>query len=148
MHEGICGAHKSDSKMRWLIHRYRYYWPTISAYCLADAKGYEACQVHGPLEKVTAKKLHVIVKPWWFRGWAIDLFVMIHPPSSKRHTFIIVGINYFTKCVEAQPLVNVTQADVIGFIKTQIIYWFGVPETITMDQGTMFMGEKIKAFPQ
>ena len=27
VHEGICGAHQSGVKMRWLIHRYVYFWP-------------------------------------------------------------------------------------------------------------------------
>ena len=54
----------------------------------------------------------------------MDLIGKIHPPPSKHHTFIIVATNYFTKFVEAQPLVNMTQADVIWFIKTQIIYQF------------------------
>ena len=78
----------------------------------------------------------------------MDLIGKIHPPSSKRNTFIILSTDYFTKQVEAQPVVNVTQAYVIRFIKTQIIYLFGIPEIITRDQCTMFTGEKIKAFAQ
>ena len=78
----------------------------------------------------------------------MDLIDKIHLPSSKRHVFIIVATDYFTKWVEPQPLVNVTQAVVIKFIKTQIIYQFGVPETITTDQDTMFTGKKMKVFAQ
>ena len=92
------------------------------------------------------KELHAIVKPWPFKGWAMDLIGKIHPPSSKRHTFIIVATNYFNKWVEAHPLVNVTQTNVIRFIKTQIIHYFRVPETITTDQDSMFIVKKIKAF--
>jgi hypothetical protein len=29
VHEGICGAHQSGVKMRWLIHRYGYFWPSV-----------------------------------------------------------------------------------------------------------------------
>ena len=68
VHEGICGAHKLGPKMIWLIHRYRYYWPTILADCIAYAKECEACQVHGPLQKVPIKEFHAIVKPWPFKG--------------------------------------------------------------------------------
>ena len=73
------------------------------------------------------------MKPWPFRGWAMDLISKIHPPPSKCHTFIVVATEYSTKWIKAQPLVNVTQVDTIRFIKTQIIYQFGVPETITTD---------------
>ena len=31
LHKGICGAHELSPKMKWLIHRYGYYWPTIAA---------------------------------------------------------------------------------------------------------------------
>ena len=56
--------------------------------------------------------------------------------------FIIVATDYFTKLVKAQPLVNMTRADVIRFIKTQIIYRFRVPETITMDRALCSLGKK------
>ncbi|CAL9012182.1 unnamed protein product [Prunus brigantina] len=28
-HEGICGTHQSGIKMRWLVRRHDYYWPSI-----------------------------------------------------------------------------------------------------------------------
>lgn len=56
-------------------------------------------------------------------------------------------IDYFTKWVEAQPMVNVTHDGVIKIIQQKIIYRFGIPKTIT-DQGTMFTGEKVVAIAQ
>ena len=29
IHEGVCGAHQSAFKMKWMIRRNGYYWPTI-----------------------------------------------------------------------------------------------------------------------
>jgi len=29
VHEGVCGAHQSAFKMKWMIRRNGYYWPTI-----------------------------------------------------------------------------------------------------------------------
>ena len=63
VHEGICGAHKLGLKMRWIIHRYGYYWPTIATDCISFARECEACQMHGPLQRVPAKELYGIVKP-------------------------------------------------------------------------------------
>ena len=48
--------------------------------------------------------------------------------------------------MEAQPMINVSQADVQRFIERQIIHRFDILETITAGQGTMFMGDKVKAF--
>ncbi|WJZ97231.1 hypothetical protein VitviT2T_015852 [Vitis vinifera] len=93
-----------------------------------------------------AAYLHPLVKPWPFRGWAVDLIGKIYPPSSKQHTFILVAIDYFTKWAEAIPLKNVNQEVVIKVLKENIILWFGIPQTITADQGSVFTGDQVKEF--
>ena len=90
--------------------------------------------------------MHAVVKPWPLRGWAMDAISKIHPASSKRHSFILVATNYFTKWVEVEPLVSVTQEAIIKFTKQNIIYRFGIPESITIDQRTMFTGDKVSLF--
>ena len=86
--------------------------------------------------------LYSIVKPWPFKGWVMDLIQKIYPTSAKGHNFILVATDYFTKWVEAVPLKKVEQKDVIKFIKDEIIHRFGIPQSITTDQGTMFIGNE------
>ncbi|XP_024164584.1 uncharacterized protein LOC112171668 [Rosa chinensis] len=50
VHTGICGAHQAGPKMRWLLRRHGYYWPSILKDCIAFAKGCEDCQAHGPVQ--------------------------------------------------------------------------------------------------
>ena len=50
--ESACGAHKFGYNMKWLIYRYGCYWPTVTIDWFASAKGYEACQLHGPIQRV------------------------------------------------------------------------------------------------
>ncbi|XP_058208221.1 uncharacterized protein LOC131321234 [Rhododendron vialii] len=109
VHEGICGAHQSGIKMRWLIRRYGHYWPTILEDCIRFSKGCQPCQAHGPIQRVPAADYHVVVKPWPFRGWALDVIGKIYPPSSGNHTYILVATNYFTKWAEVVPLKSVDQ---------------------------------------
>ena len=71
---------------------------------------------------------------------AMDVIDNIYPTSSKRHNFILVATNYFTKWVEAEPLINVTQELMIRFIRHNMVYRFGIPELIMTDQGTMLNG--------
>ncbi|CAL9025673.1 unnamed protein product [Prunus brigantina] len=49
-HKGICGAHQSGVKMRWLVPRHGYYWPTILKNCIEYARGCIKCQIYGPIK--------------------------------------------------------------------------------------------------
>ena len=89
--------------------------------------------------------MNPIIKPWPFRTWGIDLIGQIYPPSSKNHKFILVATDYFTKWVEAIPLKTVMSREMIEFVKEHIIYQFGT-QTITTDQGSMFISEEFGEF--
>ncbi|KAI5340419.1 hypothetical protein L3X38_019693 [Prunus dulcis] len=83
--------------------------------------------------------MNPVVKPWPFRGWAMDLIGKIYPASSQQHCFIIVATDYFTKWVEAKPIKTTTSQEIITFIEEQIIQRFGIPESITTDRGSSFI---------
>lgn len=72
------------------------------------AKRCEECQRFGPLSKIPIEEPHSIIKPWPFRGWAMDLICKINPSSSKCHSFVIVVTDYFTKWVKAQLIVSLS----------------------------------------
>jgi hypothetical protein len=146
VHEGICGAHQSRIKMKWLIHRYGYYWPKILKDCIEYAHECEACKKHGPLPRLPAAELSLIIKPWPFRGWAMDLIRKVRPTSRKKNCFVIVATDYFTKWVEAKDYKDVTEYDVIKFIKETIVHRFGLPQSITVDNGMAFNGLRVMAF--
>ncbi|KAK2362505.1 hypothetical protein QL285_087565 [Trifolium repens] len=146
VHSGSYGVHQAGHKMKWLLFRRGLYWPSMLKDCIEFAKGCQECQRHAGIQHVPASELHSVVKPWPFRGWALDLIGEIRPASSKNQRFILVGIDYFTKWIEVVALPKVDQEVVISFIQNHIIYRFGLPETITTDQGTVFVGQKMQSF--
>lgn len=81
-----------------------------------------------------------------FWGWALHVIGDIRPTSSKQQKFILVGINYFTKWIEAIPLASVYQEIMIEFILKHIIYRFGIRETITTYHRSVFTGWKMQEF--
>jgi hypothetical protein len=139
VHDGICGAHQSAYRMKWVIRQAGCFWPTMLEDCFEYYKGCQDCQRFGNIQRVPALALNPIIKPWLFRGWGIDLICQINPPSSKGHKFVLLATDYFTKWVKAIPLKKVTSEDMVDFVKEHIIYRFGIPQTITTDQGTQFV---------
>jgi len=83
VHEGICGAHQSAYKMKWIIHRAGYFWPTMLEDCFEYYKGCQDCQCFGNVQRSPTSAMNPIIKPWSFRGWGIDLIGQIFPSSSK-----------------------------------------------------------------
>ena len=62
VHEGIYGTHQSTPKMKWLLRRAGFYWPTMMADCFRYYKGCEECQRFGNVQLVPAAMLHPIIK--------------------------------------------------------------------------------------
>jgi hypothetical protein len=144
--EGIYGAHQPAYKMKWVVQHSGYFWPTLLEDCFRYYKGCRECQRFGEVQRAPSLAMNPIVKPWPFRGWGIDLIGQIYPSSSKGYKFILAATDYFTKWVEAVPLKMATSKDIIAFIKEHIIYRFGIPQTITTDQGMMFTSDEFKNF--
>jgi hypothetical protein len=66
------------------------------------------------------------------RGWALY--------------FVLVATNYFTKSTEVIPLKNMTHKEVIHFILEHIVHRFGIPQTLTTNQGSPFMSHHVCEF--
>ena len=60
VHEGICGAHQSAYKMKWIIRRTGYFWPTILEDCFEYYKGCQDCQRFGNIQKSPASAMNPI----------------------------------------------------------------------------------------
>jgi transposase InsO family protein len=59
---------------------------------------------------------------------------------------VLVATYYFTKWTKVVPLKNMTQKEVIEFITEHIIPKFGIPQTLTIDQGTSFVYGQVREF--
>jgi len=75
-----------------------------------------------------------------------------HWPNSSsinKGTPICFGCyRLFHQVSEAVPLKNMTHKEVIEFITEHIIHKFGIPQTLTTDQGTSFMSKEVKDFAE
>ena len=58
----------------------------------------------------------------------------------------MVGIDYFTKWVEAEPLANIRDVDAKKFIWKNIVTQFGVPHTLISDNGLQFDSKAFRRY--
>jgi transposase InsO family protein len=56
-----------------------------------------------------------------------------------------MAVNKFSKWIEARPIVNIRSEEAVSFF-TDIIYRFGIPNTIITDNGTQFTWKKFLNF--
>jgi transposase InsO family protein len=61
---------------------------------------------------------------------------------------VLVVTDYFTKWTKVVAPKNMTHKEVIEFITEHIIHRFGIPQTITTDQGTSFMSKEVHEFAE
>jgi hypothetical protein len=114
--------------------------------CFRYYKGCESCQKFGDVQLAPAAMLHPTIKPWPFCGWALHFIGQIHPASSKGHHFVLVTVDYFTKWTEVVLLKNMTHKEIIHLISEHIIHRFGIPQTLTTDQGSSLMSHQVCEF--
>ena len=75
-----------------------------------------------------------------FTEWGID-YTTCHPPSARGHHYIIVAVDYFTKCVEAMPTVKYDGETTTLFLFNKIIARFDIPREIVTDHGSHFQNQ-------
>jgi hypothetical protein len=60
-------------------------------------------------------------------------------------THIFIAMDKFTKWIEVKPIASITVDKVMEFNK-EIMYWFGMPNNIIIDNGTQFTTREFKDF--
>ena len=145
VHEGAYGNH---SRARSLIHkviRAGYYWPTVQTDAKAYIKVCDQCQRFNNVPRQPSEYLTPMMAPWPFAQWGLDIFGPF-PLGTRQMKFLVVGIDYFTKWVEAKPLASITQQNVKNFVWKNIVCRFGVPKVLVSDNGRQFDNTLFKDF--
>ncbi|KAM1291490.1 hypothetical protein ACFX2I_018471 [Malus domestica] len=68
------------------------------------------------------------------------------PRAPGSNKFVLLATGYFTKWVEAESYVSVTQDDVVRFVWRNIIYRFGIPRAIVTDNGMQFDNRRFRSY--
>ncbi|RVW27947.1 Transposon Ty3-I Gag-Pol polyprotein [Vitis vinifera] len=65
----------------------------------------------------------------------VDVIGKVSPKSSSGHEYILVAIDYFTKWVNTASYASLTTAKVVKFIRSHIIYQYGIPHELIPNRG-------------
>ncbi|KAG9444536.1 hypothetical protein H6P81_015876 [Aristolochia fimbriata] len=145
-HGGICGAHQAGPKLHLQVKRLGYYWPTMLGDAIEMARTCKPCQLHADYIHQPPMPLHPTVASWPFEAWGMDIIGPITPKSDTDRQYILAATDYFSKWAEAAAYREVKATTVADFIRTQIIYRYGVPRYIVTDNGTPFRNKVMDRF--
>lgn len=66
------------------------------------------------------------------------------PRALGNKKFLLAATDYFMKQVEAEPLGQIKEMDVIRFIRRNILSRFGIPRAFISDNENQIIGKKVK----
>nr|XP_023903784.1 uncharacterized protein K02A2.6-like [Quercus suber] len=72
--------------------------------------------------------------------------ISLQAPPSGNKGYLLVGIDYFSKWVEAEPLANIRDVDAKKFMWKNIVMWFKVPRTLISDNGLQFDSKSFRRY--
>jgi transposase InsO family protein len=76
--------------------------------------------------------------------WGLDIVGPLRK-APGGYTHLLVAIDKFSRWVEVRPITNLRAEQVVTFF-TDIVYRFGVPNSIITDNGSQFTGRKFLEF--
>ena len=98
-----------------------------------------------PKSNRPSQPIQLIPPAWPLQRWGMDLVGPL-PTAQGNYKYAVVAVEYFTKWIEAKPLVNITSEAVRKFFWQNIICRFGVPKELTVDNGKQFDSQLFRGF--
>ncbi|RVW21503.1 Transposon Tf2-2 polyprotein [Vitis vinifera] len=135
-HENACGGHFASQKTAMKVLQSGFTWPSLFKDAHIMCRSCDRCQRLGKLTRRNQMPMNPILIVDLFDVWGIDFMGPF--PMSFGNSYILVGVDYVSKWVEAIPCKHNDHRVVLKFLKENIFSRFGVPKAIISDGGTHF----------
>ena len=112
---------------------------------LEYVKKCDQCQKFAPSIHQPGRVLNPLSSPWPFAQWGLDI-IGLFPKAAGKKRYLLVGTDYFTKWVEAEPLANIRDIDAKRFVWRNIVTRFGVPRTLISDNRLRFDSKAFRRY--
>ena len=80
-----------------------------------------------------------------FAQWGLDIMGPF-PMALRQLKFLVIGIDYFTKRVDAEALATITEKNIHSFVWRNIICRYGIPRELVSDNGKQFDSSAFRDF--
>ena len=145
LHEGIYGSHTRGGSLSHRALTQGYWWPNMQKEAQEYMKKCDQCQRFAPNIHQPGGVVNSLSSPWPFAQWGLDI-VGPFPKAARNKRYLLVGTDYFTKWVEAEPLANIRDADAKNLIWKKIITRFGIPHILISDNGLQFDSKAFRRY--
>ncbi|RVW44183.1 Transposon Ty3-G Gag-Pol polyprotein [Vitis vinifera] len=142
-HENACGSHFASQKTAMKVLQSGFTWPSLFKDAHIMCRSCDRCQRLGKLTKRNQMPMNPILIVELFDVWGIDFMGPF--PMSFGNSYILVGVDYVSKWVEAIPCKQNDHRVVLKFLKENIFLRFGVPKAIISDGGAHFYNKPFEA---
>ena len=141
-HESTYGGHFASQKITMKVLQSGFYWPSLFKEAHQMCRVCDRCQRLGKLSRHHMMPLNPILVVELFDVWGIDFMEPF--PTSYGHAYVLVGVDYVSKWVEAIPYKTNDHRVVLKFLKANIFSRFEVPKAIISDGGSHFYNKPIE----
>ncbi|XP_073314713.1 uncharacterized protein [Primulina huaijiensis] len=128
IHEGCCGNHLGAYALARKVLLVGYCCPSVLHDAQELVMSCDSCQRHAQLHHQPPAMMKAITTACPFDQCGMDIVVPF-PIAPAQKKFQLVAVDYFSKWVEAEPLVRINENDVLKFLWKSIVCRDGVPRS-------------------
>ncbi|RVW77686.1 putative mitochondrial protein [Vitis vinifera] len=125
-HENACGGHFASQKTTMRVLQSGFCWPSLFKDAHTMCKSCDRCQRLGKLTRKNMMPLNPFLIVDLFYVWGIDFMKPF--PMPFGYSYILVGVDYVSKWVEAVPCKHNDHRVVLKFLKENISQDLGCPK--------------------
>jgi ribonuclease HI len=111
IHNGMCSHHLGTRALVQKAFRQGFYWPSAVADAHDIVRQCPECQRHASYSKFASNEIHLIPLVWPIARWGMGIVGLL-PTAPGNYTHAVVVVEYFSKWVEAKPLLSITSATI------------------------------------
>ena len=143
-HSLECGGHFNSTKTAAKVLQCGFYWPTLFHDAIDFVLKCDKYQQTGNIGRRNEMSLNGILEVEIFDVWGLDFIGPL--PSSYGNKYILVGVDYVSKWVEAIASPTNNAKVVTKFLRKNIFSRFGTPRAIISNGGSHFCNHQFKVY--